>query len=79
MFSAAALEEHQFAAHSLSWFATYTEALRQMQAWALRLQADGKFSETEALLLQIAYGEYLNQISGGIPIEIITRENLMHR
>lgn len=66
--SAAALEEHQFAAHSLSWFATYTEALRQMQAWALRLQADGKFSETEALLLQIAYGEYLNQISGGIPM-----------
>jgi (2S)-methylsuccinyl-CoA dehydrogenase len=66
--SAAALEEHQFAAHSLSWFATYTEALRQMQAWAVRLQADGKFSETEALLLQIAYGEYLNQISGGIPM-----------
>ena len=66
--SAAALEEHQFAAHSLSWFATYAEALRQMQAWALRLQAEGKFSETEALLLQIAYGEYLNQISGGIPM-----------
>ena len=39
--SAAALEEHQFAAHSLSWFATYTESLRQMQAWALRLQAIG--------------------------------------
>lgn len=66
--SAAALEEHQFAAHSLSWFATYTEALRQMQAWALRLQADSKFTETEALLLQIAYGEYLNQIVGGIPM-----------
>ena len=66
--NAAALEEHQFAAHSLSWFATYTEALRQMQAWALRLQAEGKFSETEALLLQIAFGEYLNQISGGIPM-----------
>ena len=66
--SAAALEEHQFAAHSLSWFATYTESLRQMQAWALRLQAEGKFSETEALLLQIAFGEYLNQISGGIPM-----------
>jgi (2S)-methylsuccinyl-CoA dehydrogenase len=29
--SAAALEEHQFAAHSLAWLATYAQALRQMQ------------------------------------------------
>ncbi len=66
--SGGALETHQFAAHSLSWLATYTEALRQMQAWALRLEADGKFGEMEALLLQIAFGEYLNQIRGGIPM-----------
>lgn len=66
--SAAALEEHQFAAHALAWLATYTESLRQMQAWAMRLEADGKFSEMEALLLQIAYGEYLLQIQGGIPM-----------
>ncbi|WRH64877.1 MAG: acyl-CoA dehydrogenase family protein [Fuscovulum sp.] len=66
--SAAALEEHQYAAHALAWLATYTESLRQMQAWALRLDADGKFSEMEALLLQIAYGEYLQQIQGGIPM-----------
>ena len=66
--SSAALETHQFAAHSLSWLATYTEALRQMQAWALRLQEAGKFGEMEALLLQIAFGEYLNQIRGGIPM-----------
>ncbi len=64
--SAQALEEHQFAAHSLSWLATYTEALRQMQAWALRLTAEAKFSEMEGLILQIAFGEYLNQIHGGI-------------
>lgn len=66
--SAAAIEEHQYAAHALAWLATYTESLRQMQAWALRLDADGKFSEMEALLLQIAYGEYLQQIQGGIPM-----------
>ncbi len=66
--SGGALETHQFAAHSLSWLATYTEALRQMQAWAQRLEADGKFGEMEALLLQIAFGEYLNQIRGGIPM-----------
>ncbi len=66
--SNAAMESHQYAAHALSWLATYTESLRQMQAWAERLEAEGKFGETEALLLQIAFGEYLNQIHGGIPM-----------
>lgn len=66
--SAPALEEHQYAAHALAWLATYIESLRQMQAWALRLDAAGTFSEMEALLLQIAYGEYLQQIQGGIPM-----------
>ncbi len=64
--SAQALEEHQFAAHTLAWLATYTEALRQMQDWAARLSSDGKFAEMEGLILQIAFGEYLNQIHGGI-------------
>ncbi|MES2666375.1 MAG: acyl-CoA dehydrogenase family protein [Pseudomonadota bacterium] len=66
--SAAALEQHQFAAHSLSWLATYTEALRQMNAWATRLEAEGQFTEMDSLLLQIAFGEYLAQIRGGIPM-----------
>jgi (2S)-methylsuccinyl-CoA dehydrogenase len=66
--SAAALEEHQFAAHTLSWLATYTEALRQTRAWAGRLAEDGQFGEMEGLILQIAFGEYLNQIHGGIPM-----------
>jgi (2S)-methylsuccinyl-CoA dehydrogenase len=66
--SASAMDEHQHAAHALSWLATYTEALRQMQAWAARLQDQGRFGEIEALILQIAFGEYLNQIHGGIPM-----------
>ncbi len=65
---AAALEAYQFRAHALAWLATYTESLRQMQAWADRLRNDGRFGEMEALLLQIAYGEYLAQIAGGIPM-----------
>ena len=64
--SAAALEEHQFAAHTLAWLATYTESLRQLQAWATRLQSDGKFGAMEAFILQIGFGEYLAQIYGGI-------------
>jgi (2S)-methylsuccinyl-CoA dehydrogenase len=43
-------------------------SLRQMQAWALRIDADGKFGEMEALILQIGFGEYLQQIQGGIPM-----------
>lgn len=66
--SVQALEEHQFAAHALSWLATYLESLRQMQAWATRLQADGRMGEMEGLILQIAYGEYLQHIFGGIPM-----------
>ncbi len=61
-------EQHQAAAHALAWLATYTEALRQMQTWATRLDAAGGFGEIEALLHQIAFGEYLAQIAGGIPM-----------
>ncbi|MCK0140453.1 acyl-CoA dehydrogenase family protein [Aliiroseovarius sp. F47248L] len=64
--SGAKLEEHQSAAHALSWLATYTESLRQMNAWAGRLNDDGKLGEMEKLILQIAFGEYLAQIKGGI-------------
>ncbi len=66
--SGAALEQNQFAAHALAWLATYAEALRQMQAWAERLSAEGKFGEMEGLIHQIAFGEYLWQIYGGIPM-----------
>ena len=64
--SAPLIEAHQTAAHGLAWLATYAQALRQMQAWAERLSAEGRFGETEQLLHQIAFGEYLWQIYGGI-------------
>jgi (2S)-methylsuccinyl-CoA dehydrogenase len=66
--SATLLEQNQTAAHGLAWIATYLEALRQMQGWAERLQAEGKFGEIEALIHQIAFGEYLWQLYGGIPM-----------
>ncbi|WP_420022981.1 acyl-CoA dehydrogenase family protein [Cereibacter azotoformans] len=66
--SSAALEKDQYAAHALSWLATYVESLRQMRAWAGRLETEGRFGEIEALILQIAFGEYLAQIRGGIPM-----------
>jgi (2S)-methylsuccinyl-CoA dehydrogenase len=62
------LEADQQAAHGLAWLATYVESLRQMQAWAERLDGEGRFGEMEALIHQIAFGEYLQQIAGGIPM-----------
>ncbi len=64
----AALEVHQHEAHALAWMATYAQALTQMQLWAERLDGQGGFGEIEALIHQIAFGEYLNQIAGGIPM-----------
>ncbi|MDG4649046.1 acyl-CoA/acyl-ACP dehydrogenase [Roseibacterium sp. SDUM158017] len=62
------LEMNQTAAHGLAWLATYVEALRQMQGWAERLEKEGTFGEVEQLIQQIAFGEYLSQIQGGLPM-----------
>ena len=73
------LEADQYAVHGLAWLATYVEALRQMQHWADGLQAKGQFGEMEQLIHQIAFGEYLDQIAGGIPMsqgEIIRLSDL---
>ena len=62
------IDANQTAVHGLSWLATYAQSLGQMQAWATRLASDGKFGEIEHLIHQIAFGEYLAQIQGGIPM-----------
>jgi (2S)-methylsuccinyl-CoA dehydrogenase len=66
--SGAALEARQFQSHALAWLATYVEALRQVQAWSARLTEAGQFCPMESLILQIGFGEYLNQIAGGLPM-----------
>ena len=62
------LERDQYAAHGLSWFATYGDALQAMLEWAQRLDAAGKLGELEQLLLQASFSEYLHQIFGGLPM-----------
>ena len=49
--SGALIEANQSAVHGLSWLATYAQSLRQMQAWAERLSADGRFGEVERLIV----------------------------
>ena len=66
--SAGLIEREQFAAHGLAWIATYVEALRQLSAYAHRMTEEKRFGEFEALIVQAAFGEYLSQISGGIPM-----------
>ena len=64
----ALFEANQTAAHGYAWLATYVAALEQMLGWARRIEAAGKLGELEALMLQAAFGEYLAQIHGGIPM-----------
>ena len=62
------LDESQHAAHGLAWLATYAATLRELASFAARLAAGGQLGETERLTLQIAAGEYLNHVAGGIPM-----------
>ncbi len=65
---AQALDAHQFAAHGLAWMATTVEALRQTLAWVDRLAGAKRLGELEQLIAQAAFGEYLGQMAGGIPL-----------
>ena len=64
----AAFDREQYAAHGLAWLTTYATALAQLLSWAERLNETQRFGETEALILQIGFGEYLAQIGGGFPM-----------
>ena len=63
-----ALEERQTLVHGLSWFATYANVLQQLSDWSRDLDDRGRFGELEQLILQIALGEYLGQLAGGLPM-----------
>jgi len=64
--SASSVDREQRAAHALSWYATYVEALRQMARWAHRLNDENKFGALEQNILLCAFAEYLAQMAGGI-------------
>ncbi len=62
----AALEREQHVAHGLAWISTYAEGIRQLAEYAKRMESEGRFGEMESLLSQIAAGEYLAQLAGGV-------------
>jgi (2S)-methylsuccinyl-CoA dehydrogenase len=59
-------QREQRAAHGLAWLATYVEAVRQLAAYADRMQAAERLGELEETTVRIALGEYLAQMFGGI-------------
>jgi len=61
-------EADQHAAHGLAWLATYVQGLRELIDYAERLSAEGAYGETEELLNQIGFAEFLAQVYGGIPM-----------
>ena len=62
------LDREQHAAHALAWLATYASTIRELARYGERLGDENRFGEIERLTAQIAAGEYLNQILGGIPM-----------
>ncbi len=58
----------QFALHGLAWLATYVQALRQMRLWFDGLHGRNAANELERALLLAAFGEYLSQVRGGLPM-----------
>ncbi len=64
----ALIDREQHACHGLAWLATYVQAIKQITAYAKRLSSEGRFTELEALLVQVGVGEYAAQLLGGIPM-----------
>jgi len=61
-------DAEQHAVHGFGWYASYAELMSQVAGWAATLDAEGQFSEVEALLAQLLFSEYAAQLVGGIPM-----------
>ena len=61
-------DEEQRAAHGYAWIETTLASLRALLSWACACDAQGRFGDAESLVLDIAFAEYLTQLSGGVPM-----------
>ena len=64
--SVAKVDAEQHATHGFAWLSTYVEALREMLGWARALESEGRLGILEKAILQLAFAEYLSQLTGGI-------------
>lgn len=60
------VDQHQRVVHGYAWLKSSTTALHALLNWAERLEVIGKLTEVEQLSLDIAFGEYLSQLVGGV-------------
>ncbi|MEP1144702.1 MAG: acyl-CoA dehydrogenase family protein [Henriciella sp.] len=63
-----AFTANQHIAHGYAWIVTYVETLRETANWAVRLEAEGKLGDVDALLAQILFSKYLADLVGGVPM-----------
>lgn len=61
-----AREQHRL--HGMAWIAATITALEATLDWAVRAEHDGAFGDIEALTLRIGFGEYLAQVTSGVPM-----------
>ena len=61
-------DTEQRALHGLAWTGALSQAIRQATAWALALDSAGSWGDGERLILRIEVGEYLAQLTGGLPM-----------
>jgi len=59
-------DAEQHVVHGYGWYASYAEMLREVAAWAAKLEAQGQLREVDALLAQLLFAEYGAQLRGGI-------------
>ena len=71
-------EENQSLVHGIAWLATYVESLNQLINWAKSLHGKKRLFEFESLVLEVAFAEYLQQISHGIPMSQTEFIRLQH-
>ena len=76
---AAKLESQQHAAHGLAWLATYAEAVAELGGYAERLQAEGRFGETEEIAALVALGLSNKQIADRMSVSVRTVEGHVYR
>ena len=64
----AVLAESQYARHGRAWAATYVAVLSQLSAYCTNMAAQSRLGTLEYHLVHIVFGEYLNQLAGGLPM-----------
>ncbi|MEP1231341.1 MAG: acyl-CoA dehydrogenase family protein [Litorimonas sp.] len=62
------VNKEQRAVHGYAWIDTTYEALKAAFEWAVNLQGRNSLKDVDVLALNIAFGEYLSQMIGGIPM-----------